>query len=119
NGGASGSRTSTTITRFPTPTCGAASPTPSAAYIVSSMSSMSVRTSSSTTATGSARARNTGSPRIRISRIAIEGLLLLRRLGREDARDLAPRNHDPRLARLERDPILRQMHDLAQDPAFR
>ena len=39
---------SSTITRFSTPTCGAARPMPGAAYIVSSMSSISWRTSAST-----------------------------------------------------------------------
>jgi len=38
------SPTSTTITRLRTPTCGAASPTPDAAYIVSSMSRARRRT---------------------------------------------------------------------------
>src|SRR5437868_2855514 len=43
---------SSTITRFSTPTCGAARPMPGAAYIVSSMSSMSWRTSASTASIG-------------------------------------------------------------------
>ena len=51
--------TSRTTTRFPTPTCGAASPIPSAAYIVSNMSRTRSRIRSSTAATGTAfRARN-------------------------------------------------------------
>src|SRR3954471_21191688 len=43
---------SSTTTRFSSPTCGAARPMPGAAYIVSSMSSISRRTSASTEATG-------------------------------------------------------------------
>src|SRR5216684_6049513 len=43
---------SSTITRFSTPTCGAARPMPGAAYMVSSISSIRRRTSASTVSTG-------------------------------------------------------------------
>ncbi|HEU4407304.1 MAG TPA: hypothetical protein VFS43_18695 [Polyangiaceae bacterium] len=45
--------TSITVRRLPMPICGAASPTPSASYIVSNMSSTSARSSSSKLVTGS------------------------------------------------------------------
>src|SRR6478735_7940274 len=56
--------------RRPTPTCGAARPTPGAASIVSNMSATSVRISSVMSSTGDAGACRTGSPMMRIGRTA-------------------------------------------------
>src|SRR5690606_5303124 len=118
NGGVSRSRMSTTMTRRLMPTCGAARPTPSAAYMVSIMSSMRRRRLSSISATGSAFWRSTGSPRRRIVSSAIP-LSALGLLGRgEDARDLRPRDDDARvLARLDGDAVVLHVHDLADDAA--
>ena len=52
---------STTKTRNDTPTCGAASPMPGAAYMVSIMSSISCCSASSMRSTGCALRRNTPS----------------------------------------------------------
>ena len=60
---------SITITRFVTPTCGAASPMPGAAYIVSSMSAPSRLTSSVISVTGSQTFLRRGSGWIRMGRI--------------------------------------------------
>ena len=49
------------------PTCTAASPTPGAAYIVSSMSSASFKSSASTRSTGAEALRRRGSGRVMIS----------------------------------------------------
>ena len=57
--------------RSPTPTCGAASPTPRAASIVSNMSATSSRMPSSMTSTGSARRWSTGSPVMVMGRIVM------------------------------------------------
>src|SRR4051794_10142311 len=62
-------------TRSPTPICGAASPRPGAASIVSNRSATSVRSSLSKSTTGSAGVRSTGSPNRRIGCTAT-GLLL-------------------------------------------
>ena len=56
-------------TRSEMPTCGPASPTPGASYIVSSMSSRRVRRVRSNVVTGLAGSRSTGSPRMRIGMI--------------------------------------------------
>src|SRR5690606_3529058 len=69
--GASDCGTSSTTMRRETPTCGAASPCPFAAYIVSNMSRTSRRTSSSTASTSAARSRSTGAPSIAIFNTAI------------------------------------------------
>src|ERR671931_253536 len=61
-------RVSRTITRLSTPTCGAARPTPSAAYIVSNRSFTSARMGSSTRATDEAFFFRMGSGQIRMSR---------------------------------------------------
>ena len=53
----------------PTPTWGAARPTPPTAYMVSSMSRTSVRRDSSNSATSWAGVRSTGSPMVRMRRI--------------------------------------------------
>src|SRR5512133_1407440 len=60
--------TSMTMTRLDSPICGAARPTPSAAYIVSAMSSRRRRRSSSTRSTGFATSCRTGSGQMTISR---------------------------------------------------
>src|SRR4029077_15586830 len=62
---------SSTITRFSTPTCGAARPMPGAAYMVSSISSMSWRTSASTVSTGLDFFLRRGSGAVRMGRRAI------------------------------------------------
>src|SRR5689334_2802337 len=70
--GSSSSRAmSTTITRLSAPTCGAARPMPGALYIVSSMSSISRRTSASTFATGAATFFRRGSGAVMMGRTAI------------------------------------------------
>ena len=63
---------SITSTRLATPIWIAARPMPGASYMVSSMSSISARTSSSTTPTFSLAARNRGSGRHRIGRMAMD-----------------------------------------------
>src|SRR5437764_1254500 len=63
--------TSIAITLRCTPTCGAASPTPLASYIVSAMSSHSLRIFASTSPTGLAFCFRRGSGQIRISRNAM------------------------------------------------
>ena len=63
-----------TTMRCATPTWIADKPTPGAAYIVSSMSSINVRTSSSTALTGCETSRNRGSGAVMIGRIAIFSL---------------------------------------------
>ena len=60
---------SATKTLRETPICGAASPTPDTAYIVSIMSSMSVWISGVTLSTGWAVRRSTSSPYFAIGRI--------------------------------------------------
>src|SRR5438128_9012463 len=62
---------SMTITRLGTPTWIAARPIPGAAYIVSSMSSISARRSSSTVVTGFDTCFSSGSGTTRISRNAM------------------------------------------------
>ena len=62
---------SMTITLRGTPTCTAASPMPGASYIVSSMSSMSLRISSSTFSTGFEIVFKRGSGAVKIFLIAI------------------------------------------------
>ena len=62
---------SSTITRLSSPICGAASPMPGAAYIVSSMSSISRRTSSSTVSTGLDFFLRRGSGAVRMGRRAM------------------------------------------------
>src|SRR4051794_40857398 len=54
--------------RLPTPTWGAARPTPLAASLVSNMSAIRVRSSSSKTSTSAARRCSTGSPQIVIGK---------------------------------------------------
>src|SRR5690606_31200082 len=61
----------TTMIRFDTPTCGAARPTPGAAYIVSVMSSSSLRTEALILVTGRAFLRRTSAGSFTISRIAM------------------------------------------------
>ena len=65
--------TSTTMTRWATPTCGAASPMPIERYIVSSMSSISRRTLSSTFSTGFALILRRGSGAVMIGSSAMCG----------------------------------------------
>ena len=60
---------SITVTRFETPTCGAASPMPCEAYVVSNMSATSLRSSSSNSVTGSPGCSSTGSGYFTIFRI--------------------------------------------------
>src|SRR4249919_4246112 len=62
---------SSTITRFRTPTCGAARPMPGAAYIVSSISSIRRRTSSSTVSIGFDFFLRRGSGAVRMGRRAM------------------------------------------------
>ena len=64
------SPTSKTTTLREIPICGAASPTPGASYMVSSMSATRRWTVWSISTTGSAWARSTGSPNVRIGNIA-------------------------------------------------
>src|SRR5712691_10411108 len=68
--------TSMAMTCWWTPTCGAARPTPFAAYMVSDMSSHSLRMAASTSATGLAFCLRRGSGQMRISRNAILRSLL-------------------------------------------
>src|SRR5688500_14575866 len=116
NGAMFSSRGSTTITRCPTPTCGAARPTPSSAYIVSNMSAINARTSSVTRATGAAIARNTGSPITRTCRIAMRLFLH----PAQHTGDFRSRHYDARVfRRFQRDAVIREMHDRPDDAAFR
>src|SRR5690606_22146691 len=62
---------SKTAIRSPTPIWGAAKPTPGASYMVSFMSSTSLRILSSISSTGFAGVRNTGSPNFRMGKMAI------------------------------------------------
>ncbi len=62
---------SMTTMRFGTPICTAASPMPGASYMVSSMSSMILRTASVTSVTGGETCRNIGSGSLMISRMAM------------------------------------------------
>src|SRR5207244_3253823 len=62
---------STTNRRRGTPTCGAANPTPGAAYMVSIMSSMRRSVSDVIASTGVARSWRIGSPYLRIGRIIL------------------------------------------------
>jgi len=64
---------STTITRSSWPTCGAARPTPGAAYIDSSMSSISWRISAVTCPTGFAGSFRRGSGAMMMSSMAMSG----------------------------------------------
>ncbi len=67
-GGASSLAVSSTISRIGTPTWTAASPTPGAAYMVSSMSSIRERSSSSTRRTGSLALRSRRSGKVMMGR---------------------------------------------------
>src|SRR5690606_37194637 len=111
-------RGSTTMTRWLTPTCGAARPTPSSAYMVSNMSRTSVRISSVTRSPATALARRTGSPTNRIT-----SCTYLRRFSRglrQLARDLGAYDDDAGvLARAERHAIVVDVNDRADDAAIR
>src|SRR5215217_3292859 len=78
------------MTRWSTPICGAASPTPSAAYIVSNMSFTSARVESSTFVTGLAFCFRMGSGQMRISR-TMEALLTPRARTGNPVRAALPR----------------------------
>ena len=69
--GASSLAGSMTMTRREMPICGAASPMPGASYMVASMSSISLRSSSSTRSTGLACLRKIESGMVRMRRMAM------------------------------------------------
>src|ERR1700741_1315076 len=113
-----GSFASTTIPRFETPPCGAASPMPLLSYMVSNMSSISRSSSSSGPSTGSAGRRRTSAPSVWMLSSAI-GLLLLRRaLGRHHLPDDARLLHHHRGgAGAQLHAVVAHAHDLPDQPA--
>src|SRR6185437_14306853 len=78
--------TSSTMTRFKAPTCGAARPMPGAAYMVSSIESISRRVASSTRTIGFALPLRRGSGAVMIGSNAMTALYLSRVGGRVNLR---------------------------------